>query len=414
MAKRKFAEVDLENILENKYCKNTLYTDNINERSFREFARTYKEKPLEELQKSDLNELLSKYFTQVRKNDGEKYQKQSLDGIKYSINRIFTRIFGPGECDIIFDQAFADFRNTYHAFVKGLKSEGKQDVNHFESIPCDVLRKILCELSQDTPIQLQLLVWIYIMIFFCRRGQENIHNMTKETFEIRTNEQHRRYLVQVIDEETKNHKNTSEKSIGGRMYEEPGNPLCPLKAYQKYISHLHPNCSRLFQRAKDSFILEETCWYQNRPVGKNAIGKFMKTACKICKITTNYTNHCLRVTSVNILKGNFSDKDIMSISGHTSVSSLKLYERTTEQEKENISDYFSNVLINKTNDTAAIEKKQEEKLHQPGEDFWCDGMDEMVLNAVNEMESQSTAKRPTATFAPVFHNCSNVTINFSC
>ena len=182
----------------------------------------------------------------------------------------------------------------------------------------------------------------------------------------------------------------------------------------KNISHLHPNCSRLFQRAKDSFVREEMCWYQNRPIGKNSIAKSMQTACKICKITTHYTNHCLRVSSVNILKGNFSDKDIMAISGHKSVSSLKFYERTTEQEKENISDYFSKVLINKSNDIAEIEKKQERSPKQPQEDFWFDGMDEMVLNAVNEMELQRTAKIPPATFAPVFHGCSNVTINFSC
>lgn len=413
MAKRKFAtDVDLNEVLDNKYSKSTAYADRINEKSFREFTGLNTQKELEELSKPEINELLCKYFTEVRKTDGEKYQKQSLDGIKFSLNRVFTRIFGAGTCDITSDKDFAEFRNTYFAYVKGLKSEGKHEVTHFDRIPNDVLRKIITDLRQDTPVQLQLLTWIYLMIYFCRRGQENICNMTKETFGIRTNDQNRRYLVQLIDEETKNHKATSEKSIGGRMYEEIGNPLCPVAIYEKYISHLNPNCARLFQRAKDSFTIDEPIWYQNRPIGKNMIAKFMETACRICKVTTHYTNHCLRVTSVNMMKGHFSDKDIMSISGHTAVSSLKLYERTTEQDKENISNHFSKVLTSTRPDehNDETQRLQHENLQN---DSLFDGMDEILMNAANEVDHRRTDQTFSVTFAPVFHNCTNVTINFS-
>lgn len=75
------------------------------------------------------------------------------------------------------------------------------------------------------------------------------------------------------------------------------------------------------------------------------MSKFMKEICKICKLNESHTNHCLRVLSINLLKSEFSDSDIMAVSGHTSVESLKLYERTTESDKEKMSDHLTKKLV---------------------------------------------------------------------
>ena len=106
---------------------------------------------------------------------------------------MFNRVFGAGTCDTKSNKDFADFCNKYDAYVKGLKSAGKQEVKHFESVPHDVpvLRETLCNFREDTPVQLLLVVWIYIMVYLCIRGQENTHKMMKETFEIRTNDRNR-------------------------------------------------------------------------------------------------------------------------------------------------------------------------------------------------------------------------------
>jgi len=139
------------------------------------------------------------------------------------------------------------------------------------------------------------------------------------------------------------------------MYETPGEPTCPVKMFEKYISHLNPMCNRLWQRARDTYSDDDSIWYQNRPIGKSTLSNFMATICKLCNISTRYTNHCLRVSTINLLKSNFSDSDIMCISGHKSVESLKLYERTTEDEKEKMSDCITNSIINK-NDYDTSEK----------------------------------------------------------
>jgi hypothetical protein len=215
MAKRQFdGSVDVDSIISNKYCKQTMYTDSVNERSFREYAKTKGyETQLEDLTKEQVDSILCSYFVSVRKVNGEKYQKQSLDGMRFSMNRIFAKMHGPGKFDINSDNEFANFRDTYNAYCKTLKAEGKHIVSHYESIPPETLKTMLHSLNQDTTVQLQLILWIYIMIYFCRRGMENIEKMTKSIFVVMTNASKRRFVVQAIDEETKNHKDSSESSI---------------------------------------------------------------------------------------------------------------------------------------------------------------------------------------------------------
>lgn len=350
MSKRIFdTNVNIAEINEKQYAINTDYIDKTNEKSLKSFIsdKGYS-KGLNELTKTELDDVLQEFFVSVRQKDGSKYQKQSLDSIRYSINRVLKKIYGPEQCDIIKDPAFAKSRDTYKNYCKTLKAEGKNVVSHYDQVPPETLAHIVQTLNPNTPIQLQNLLWLYIMLFFCRRGSENIHLMTKKTFKVMTTEKGRRYLKQVVDEETKNHKWDSNESIGGRMFEISGSERCPIVLYEKMIQKLHPECNRLWQRAKDSFNDDEATWYQNRPLGVHMISKFMANICNLCNITIPYTNHCLRVSAINIMKNNFSDADIMSITGHKSINSLKLYERTTEKDKEDISDCISSKLVSKT------------------------------------------------------------------
>ena len=285
------------------------------------------------------------FFTSLRKPDGAKYCKQSLEGIKYSVNRILAKIHGAEQCDILKDKEFAQMRDVFKSYCKTLKAEGKNCINHFEAVPLVEVEKMQKTLSPEKPDQLQLLVWLNIMLYFCRRGVENLIIMTKDTFKVKKSSNGRKFIFQHIDEESKNHKTDSENAYGGRIYENLDlNQRCPVKLFEKYINKLNPKCGRLWQRPKDCFCENDSIWYQNRPIGKSVISTFMSRICQICDIETKYTNHCLRVTCINMLKANFSDADVMSISGHKSLTSLKIYERTTEKEKEDISDFISSAI----------------------------------------------------------------------
>ena len=98
--------------------------------------------------------------------------------------------------------------------------------------------------------------------------------------------------------------------------------MCPSKSFHDYISHLNPNCEALWQSPIS--ISKTSVWYSSQPVGDYIILDFMKKLSNSAKLSQLYTNHDIRVTGLSILgRCNFSDKQIMSISGHKSVESLK-------------------------------------------------------------------------------------------
>ncbi|XP_053388791.1 multiple epidermal growth factor-like domains protein 10, partial [Mercenaria mercenaria] len=76
---------------------------------------------------------------------------------------------------------------------------------------------------------------------------------------IRADVKDRRYLTMAYNEADKTHHglDNREKSKEPRMYE-TGDDFCPLKSFEKYLSKLHPQCERLFQRPQRVFAGPES------------------------------------------------------------------------------------------------------------------------------------------------------------
>ena len=60
-------------------------------------------------------------------------------------------------------------------------------------------------LQYGQPSTLQNKVFFKIMLFFCRRGRQNLCQLKKTDFEIKFNSQGKRCVVETTDELTKNH-----------------------------------------------------------------------------------------------------------------------------------------------------------------------------------------------------------------
>ena len=77
--------------------------------------------------------------------------------------------------------------------------------------------------EEPDPPKLKQCVMFYILYFFCRRGQENLHDMTKETYSIEVDVNGKKYLKQKIDEINENHTaDDQDPTNQGKMYENPG------------------------------------------------------------------------------------------------------------------------------------------------------------------------------------------------
>ncbi|WAR06848.1 hypothetical protein MAR_016806, partial [Mya arenaria] len=178
----------------------------------------------------ELNKYIRAFFASIRKTDGSELKKSSLTSIK----------------------------------VKG-------SIEHKEEISFEDLQKLFSSeniaFDIDTPCELQKKVWFEILYFLCRRGQENLKGMKKDTFAVAVNAAGRRYVYQMQINCI-----FSNEPIGkGKMYELPGDVKCPVASFEKYLSKQHPQIDWLLQRPLDSFVFDGPIWYCMASLGKGKL-----------------------------------------------------------------------------------------------------------------------------------------------
>jgi hypothetical protein len=164
-----------------------------------------------------LDEHLGHFYMDLRKVDGSFYKANSLEGIRHGINRYLKNPPFNKKIDIIKDPGFTDSNTCFKAVLAETKRVGKGDVEHYPIISESDIQKLYTSmhLSITTPQGLFNKVQFDVRMFFCRRGNENMHGMTKNTFQIFVDEKTgRKYVKKVVDELTKNHKFDKESSSG--------------------------------------------------------------------------------------------------------------------------------------------------------------------------------------------------------
>lgn len=173
-----------------------------------------------------------------------------------------------------------------------------------------------------------------------------MHGMTKNTFKVFTDDKTgRKYVKKVVDELTKNHKIDKESS-SGIMPEVPGSIFCPVLSYEMYISKLHPECDKLWQRPLESFVDSDSVWFYNARVGEKKLSTFLSRISKAAGLSKIYTNHSIRATGASILsKSMFGPSQVMVVTGHTSVQSLSVYQRVSDDEKMMMGDSLTRNIL---------------------------------------------------------------------
>ena len=82
-------------------------------------------------------------------------------------------------------------------------------------------------------------------------------------------------------------------------------------------------------------------WFTNCPVGRNTLAAVVKKMCKEVGIEGK-TNHSLRATgATELFQAEVPGRLIQQRTGHCSVEALRVYERTTAEQHENISAILS-------------------------------------------------------------------------
>ena len=124
-------------------------------------------------------------------------------------------------------------------------------------------------------------------------------------------------MIKKTDELSKNHRDQDTTEEGGVMLA-TGTENCPVKSFKMYVSKLNPKMTTSFQRPTKN-IREGGPWFDNMVIGEKSLGKMMKDISIDAKLTTIYTNHSIRATTItNLDSAGLEARHIMSISGHRS------------------------------------------------------------------------------------------------
>ena len=222
----------------------------------------------------------------------------------------------------------------------------------------------------------------------------------------------------------------------GRVYEFPGDRLCPVSAYELYLEQLNPELDALWQKPNTYYWKQGSPWYCAQPLGVHFLSGMMKKMSIHADLSRMYTNHCVRATTTRILAAaDVQRSDIKMITGHKRESSLDPYITGALGATTSTKRKLSHILSDAVNvaDTRAkmkiVEIAEDEELEiimsqeveiaefqdvtkETEEDFVmtqvAKDVEKDIFVAPNEMQNaQSVAQR-------IFHNCNitgNITIN---
>lgn len=148
-----------------------------------------------------------------------------------------------------------------------------------------LLYKSRC-MSSDSPESLQNKVWIDVNLYFGVLSRKMLRQLEKNSFLLEMDYNNDRRYYRIADPRIPKDRHLS------RMYEQPGNPLCPVQSMLLYYSRLNPSIEAFFQQPDKTG--STPVWYHPTPVGKNVHSGKLSTICRQCGIKLYYRNLALR------------------------------------------------------------------------------------------------------------------------
>ena len=397
----------------------------------------------------ELRGLLTRFYAGARTVKGEYYKVNMMHSLRNGLRRHFKEV---RKIDITNDGFFEEANMCFSNMLKKIKGTNKGQVQHYAEIEPEDLRHLYRHLveNKNTPAGLLQKVWVDIMLYFIRRGRENLRDMSKNTFVVGVDASGTRYVEQATGEVDKNHPDplgagNDDTNGEGRMYA-TGRDSCPVESYLKYIALLNPNQEAFWQRPKTRPSTDAPIWYDNAPLGEKSLGGMMATLSTKYKLSQRYTNHCIRVTTVQALDDhNIAGRHIVRVSGHKSEESIKSYARKlSAAKKRKISSVLSTIVDDGNGQLPPATSVQEpEKVplaetataaHTSDTDYFSndtdDGEKDLAISAMPppfvtvQVDKQPALPAvhlpslpPLPSFfsqnQPIFYGCSNITVNYN-
>ena len=141
---------------------------------------------LSSIESDALNEILKKFYAEVRQKNGSIYSKAGLINIRAGLQRLITSQPYNRNMNLMKDREFNQANYVIQGQIKKLREEGKDKSKHKEPIePTDYV-KIMNSLDLNTPQGLQNKVFLDVLKHYGRRGVEGLRQLKRDSFVICT------------------------------------------------------------------------------------------------------------------------------------------------------------------------------------------------------------------------------------
>ena len=141
-------------------------------RSLREYLKSRNEPTeFENLNNGELDELLSHFYINARRINGEKYKISSLENIRFSLNRYMQGI-RDYRIDLIRDSEFRNSNVSFRAATQELKREGKGQLTIIQRFPKHISDKYIILTFLNRTRQLTYKTKFNLISVFILLGEE--------------------------------------------------------------------------------------------------------------------------------------------------------------------------------------------------------------------------------------------------
>ena len=319
---------------------------------------------IKEVPVSILNNYLRYFYSELRTQDGLYYAPSSLICFRAALHRHF--LFIRKDVNIISDHCFERSNRMLATMVQKFKTSNQtKNREAYPAIEKTDLLKMMEHFDRSNGEVLQQEVIFNLIYYFGFRGRETMPLLDKSSFSIQKDSDGREYVSLNHELLSKNAKASLKPSEfldlkKARMYAYPDDETrCPVQGFKLYLDKIMPlDGNHLFPKPCKNFSkgLAARVWYTSKQTtGINSISTLMSTLSKKLNLSKRYTNHCIRVSHITVLKENgFSNSMIASNTGHKNAGSIDRYNR-----KRRDSDFssMSNALAVETSKRSVIVRK---------------------------------------------------------
>ncbi|XP_068707646.1 uncharacterized protein KIAA1958-like [Montipora foliosa] len=269
-----------------------------------------------------LDELLGKFFKDVRKQNGSEYEPDSLSSFQRSIQRRLKEL--KVSFNILKDEEFCRSREVLAAKRKNLVKQGRGN----KPKACRELTREEEEKLFESgtfgchnPEALQRTLWWFFSLHFGFRARDESRKLCWGDLELQTDpETGGEILVWLAERGSK----TRQGLEGSRQFNPKtfatGTEQCVVRYFKIFDSHRPEEAktptSPFFLVINHNAWRTKSTWYRVSPLGKNQIGQFLPKAAKKAGLQAcgrKLSNHSVRKTSISRLL----DAGIPEISSHS-------------------------------------------------------------------------------------------------